>query len=78
MGRMEHIVQADQGAVVGRLGLVNIYGCSGQFALLQRLGQGRFVYKGAARGIDEASAVLHLGNRLGIDHPSCVWCDRRV
>ena len=65
--RHDDVVEREERAVV-RLLREDVEGGAGELARRQRLGQRLLVDQGAARGVDDPRAVLHLRDPLAVDH----------
>ena len=66
--RQNHVVQFGVRRVFRGLFDKHIQRRAGHLPALQGLDQGRIFNQFAARAVDDAHALLHLGQRFGVDH----------
>jgi hypothetical protein len=74
----DDVVEAEQRALGGGLGLEHVEAGAGDMARLDRLGKGRLVDQAAAGAVDDAHAGLGLGQRLGIENAAGLVGHRHV
>ena len=78
MRRAHDILHAEQRVVGRRLDLEHVDAGARHLAALQRFDQVGLDDQAAARAIDDAHAVLHRGDRLGVDDVAGLVGQRRV
>ena len=77
MRRHDHVVVREKRPFIG-LRREDVECRAGELPRLERLDEGVLVDQGAAGGVDDPGAVLHLRDRLTVDHPPRLVGERRV
>ena len=78
MRRADDVREAEERARLGRLGDEDVDAGAGDLAGLDRRGERLLVDQAAAGAIDDADAVLHLGDRRRVDDVLRLLGERRV
>ena len=78
MRRADHLIEREERIVLGRLDREDIEGCARDVAAFDRRFQRLLVDQAAARRIDDAHALLRLGQRLGIENVARLVRQRHV
>src|SRR5690242_8163964 len=72
MGRENDVLQAEEGGILRGLLLEDVERRSGYLPALERCGQISLYDKLAARAVYDAYALLHGGQRGGVDDAGCL------
>ena len=78
MRRADHVRMTEQRVLVRGLGREHVEGRAGDLSGIKRCAQSRLVDQAAARAIDDAHALFHRRDRLGVDDVSGLLGQRRM